>query len=316
MDINVKSVSKTRLLIEGEIPASTFESYRKAAGRHLGEHMELPGFRKGHIPENVLVDKLGPMAILEQMAEMAIRDEYPKILVENEIAAVGRPEVSITKIAADNPLSFKITQDVLPEFKLPDYREIARKVNAEQEKVKTKIEVTSEELENILVEIKKTNPDEELDDEKKNRVKENLVREKELRAKDKHRIALIEAILKDTAIDVPDVLVERQMDRFIDEMRVNLSRMQVNFEEYLKKSGKTEEAIREASREDANKRVRTQLLLEALAKEEKIELDEQELERETSHILDHYKNADREAARDYVAGVMRNTRVFDILEKL
>ena len=58
---------------------------------------------------------------------MALSEYYPKILEENKIDAISRPEISITKLARKNPLGFKIKTATMPEMKLPDYKQIAKK---------------------------------------------------------------------------------------------------------------------------------------------------------------------------------------------
>lgn len=315
----------------GEIAWADFEKFKSEAVAHMANHVDLPGFRKGHVPENILREKLGPMAILEEMAERAIRDIYPNIIVENKIEAIGRPNIAITKIAEGSPLGFKIRQSVLPEIKLPDYKKIAEEVNKKleaDEKVRDAKNVSEQELNDVLAEIKKAREKEaeskqneeksgllkELSDQEKENVRKNLEHEKALRAKDKRRIALVDAILDKTDIALPNILIERQMDRFVDEMRDNLSRMQIKLEDYLTRAKKTEAEIREGSRKDAEKRVKTQLLLETVSKAEKIDAPKEEVEQELKHILEHYKKADPESARDYVSTIIRNTKVFELLE--
>ena len=317
--------------IAGEITWIDFEKFKSASLAHMANHVDLPGFRKGHVPENILREKLGPMTILEEMAERAIRDIYPNIIVENKIEAIGRPNIAITKIAEGSPLGFKIRQSVLPEIKLPDYKKIAEEVNKKleaDEKVRDAKNVSEQELNDVLAEIKKAREKEaeskqneeksgllkELSDQEKENVRKNLEHEKALRAKDKRRIALVDAILDKTDIALPNILIERQMDRFVDEMRDNLSRMQIKLEDYLTRAKKTEAEIREGSRKDAEKRVKTQLLLETVSKAEKIDAPKEEVEQELKHILEHYKKADPESARDYVSTIIRNTKVFELLE--
>ena len=121
----INKKSDTEVEIVAEISATDFEKHRQNVLRDLGANFELPGFRKGHIPTNILIERFGPMTILEEMAERAIRDWYPRVLLTEKIDAVGHPRISITKIAEGNPLGLKIMQEILPEIKLPDYKKIA-----------------------------------------------------------------------------------------------------------------------------------------------------------------------------------------------
>src|SRR3989338_3577779 len=131
MRVKVNKLPKSEVEIEGELPVEIFESYFAPALKKLGGDLEVPGFRKGKAPENILLANLGEMKILEEMAALAFGEHYPKILEENKIEAIGRPEIAITKLARNNPLGFKIKTAVLPEVKLPDYKKIAKRVRGE-----------------------------------------------------------------------------------------------------------------------------------------------------------------------------------------
>src|SRR3989344_8308542 len=70
------------------------------------------------------------MRLLEEAAEIALSEEYPNILDEHKIDAIGRPEINITKIGVGSPLEFKIKTALLPEVKLVDYKKVAKTMNS------------------------------------------------------------------------------------------------------------------------------------------------------------------------------------------
>lgn len=156
MKINVKKLPKSEVEIEGEIEKETLESYFSVALKKIGEKIELPGFRKGKIPEKVLISKIKEMQILEEMAELALKEHYPKIIEQEKIDAIGRPDIAITKLARNNPLGFKIKVAVLPEIKLGDYKKIAKKIVGEIKSKEKKIVVSDEDLENTINDIRKS----------------------------------------------------------------------------------------------------------------------------------------------------------------
>jgi hypothetical protein len=131
MQVSVKKLPKSEIEIEGELPADIFEGYFAKSLKKLGENLEVAGFRKGKVPESVILSKIPEINILEEMAGLALNDYYPKILEENKIDAISRPEIAITKLARKNPLGFKIKTAVLPIIKLPDYKKIAKKTTPE-----------------------------------------------------------------------------------------------------------------------------------------------------------------------------------------
>ena len=75
LKINIKKLPKSELEIEGEVEIDAFEAYFSKALKKIGEKLELPGFRKGKVPENVLLSNIPEAQILGEMAEMALKKE-------------------------------------------------------------------------------------------------------------------------------------------------------------------------------------------------------------------------------------------------
>src|SRR3989344_1148491 len=128
LKISIKKLPKSEVEIEGELESEIFESYFAKALKKIGENFEVDGFRKSKVPENVLLSKIPEIQILEEMAQLALNEHYPKILEEEKIDAISRPEISIVKLARKNPLGFKIKTAILPEIKLADYKKVSKKI--------------------------------------------------------------------------------------------------------------------------------------------------------------------------------------------
>lgn len=139
----VEPKAGSEVVISGEIPYEELLKERSAAIKALGKNIELDGFRKGHVPEAMLVAKIGEMVILSEMAERALAHFYPHIVEAHELEVIGHPKIEVKKLAPDNPLEFSATVAILPPVTLPDYKKIA----AETNKNKPSFEVTDEEVE-------------------------------------------------------------------------------------------------------------------------------------------------------------------------
>ncbi|MCI0566420.1 hypothetical protein L0Y46_04480 [bacterium] len=325
--ISVETTGASLITIAGEIAAASFERHRKAAVKAVSESFEIKGFRRGHAPEHILMERIGEMRILEEMAERALREEYPKMLAENSIEAIGHPKITITKLAAKNPLGFKIETAVMPKFDLPDYKEIARKTPEE-----TPADVTDKEIEDVLLELRKMHRDEngnepEIDDlfvkklgnfadvaAFKTKIKENMMLEKKRGAKEKRRMRIFDLILEKTNIVIPGVIVDWELDRMYARMEGDIENMGLNAEDYLKHLGKTSEELRLTWRPEAEKQAKIQLVLNEIAAKEKIEPNEKDFGERVSFILESQKNADPERVRDYVRQQLTNQKVIDFLE--
>jgi len=150
----IKKLDKSEIEIVGAIEVAEFEKYEGKALERIGERLELPGFRKGKAPIAVVKENIKEMELLEDMAELALMDNYVKILEENKIDAIGRPEISITKIGKGSDLEFKIVTAVLPEIKLPDYKKIAGTENKKEEN-KKEIVIDDAEVEKVILDLRK-----------------------------------------------------------------------------------------------------------------------------------------------------------------
>lgn len=274
--LEIKLLPNSEVEIIGEISAEIFMSGRKQALKEFSEKVELDGFRKGKIPEDIMIKNLGMEAVLEKMAVIALEKEYPKIIKEHKIKAVGRPEITLTKLAENNPLGFKIKTPVLPEITLPDYKSIAKKTMGASP--------TSD------------------------------VGEKERR-----RVDFLEKMAEETKQEMPKFLVEREKDKMAEEMKRNIAQMGMKWEDYLKHIKKTEEELKKDWEKDATKRVKYGLILDTMVENEKIEVAPEELEKEASAMIEYHKksgqNLDKERVKHYLTGIMRNEKLFQMLEK-
>ena len=150
----IKKLEKSEVEITGVLEASLFAKYEEKALERISERVELPGFRKGKVPANMVKEAVPEMELLEEMAENALRDNYVTILEENKIDAIGQPQISITKIGKGSDLEFKIITAVLPEIKLGDYKKIAKAENAKEENKKEVI-IDEKEIEKVINDLRK-----------------------------------------------------------------------------------------------------------------------------------------------------------------
>ena len=356
MKTTIKKLPKSEIEIEGELEAEHFEKYFDKALKKIGANFELQGFRKGKVPENVLISNVGEMAILEEMAEMALGEHYPKILEEHQIDAVSRPEISITKLARKNPLAFKIKTAVLPEIKLPDYKKISKDITSKVTDAEKNIVVTDEDVEKTIMDIRKSRApkkhvaaptsegvgvptsDEDqsvgkdelppFDDDYvralgpfenvadfKEKLRENIKLEKENQNKEKTRIKIIEEIIEKSDIDLPEILVELELQKILYQMESDVSQMGLKFEDYLTHLKKTVDDLKADFRKDAEKKAKLALILNEISKLENIKADEKEVDKEVAHIMEHYKDADKERATIHAESILTNEKVFQFLEK-
>ncbi len=128
----IQKLPKSQVEIFFEIPAEEFKDYFDEAVLNLGKDLEFEGFRKGKAPKEIVEKELNPGKILEEAANLAARKSYIKVVLEDKIEAIGKPEIQVTKLAKGNPLEFKAKVAIIPEMDLPDYKNIASKIKPKE----------------------------------------------------------------------------------------------------------------------------------------------------------------------------------------
>ena len=142
MEAQVAKKEKSEVVIDFVIPAAEVEKGLAASAKVLSKEMKFDGFRAGHVPVNVVEQKIGREALWEHAAEQSIAPAYAKVVKENDLEPIGRPEVQVKKLAPDNDFEFSLSVAVLPAFDLPEYK------NLETEKREVKVE--DEEVDKVL----------------------------------------------------------------------------------------------------------------------------------------------------------------------
>lgn len=325
--------------LAGEIAADVFAGFRARAIAKFKENATLPGFRKGTAPE-VLVEKtVGTAAILEEAAELALFELYPRIVLEKGLDVVGRPRITVTKLAAGNPLGFKIQSALMPKIVLPDVKKIAAAVMQKPDDIL----VLDAEVEEFAKHMRRTAaakekgvpaakalPEAELPpltdefvktlgafagvEDFKKKTRAYLEEEKKQKTKEKKRVEMSEEIVKSSSFDLPLIFIESELEKMLAQFKEDVKRLGMKPDEYLKEAKKTEEDLKKEWRDEAEKRARLQLILNEIADKESLRPDAKDVAHEAEHILKTFKDADRERVTIYVESVLRNEKVFQFLE--
>tara|TARA_B100000925_G_scaffold215578_1_gene164798 strand:- start:3214 stop:4509 length:1296 start_codon:yes stop_codon:yes gene_type:complete len=124
MKFSIKNLDKCRRKLEITIPSdAVIEEKKKAVGVYA-KHANIPGFRKGKAPLNVVENKYNK-EIINDIKEQLLPRFYQKAIQESEIKVVNIIEYSEINIESDLSAKFDVTIDVYPKFKLPKYTDIS-----------------------------------------------------------------------------------------------------------------------------------------------------------------------------------------------
>lgn len=147
----------------------------------------------------------------------------------------------------------------------------------------------------------------------KNKIKENLTLEKKAKIQDKERNHILERLVKETSASIPEILIEEELIRMKSQMNADVERIGGKWEEYLIQIKKTEEDLKSEWRDTANKRVLSQLILNEIAKKEKIDASKEEIDVEAIRILTDMPEANENHVNSYVHQMILNEKVMKFL---
>ena len=119
-------------------------------------------------------------------------------------------------------------------------------------------------------------------------VQKKLAEKKEAEAKDAKEEAVINAIIEDAAMDIPEAMVMTTQRQMVDEFGQRLQMQGLSIEQYFQFTGLTAEKFLEQTKPQAEKRIKTRLVLEAVAAKENMEVSEEEFEEELNKMATAY----------------------------
>jgi trigger factor len=125
----VESLSATRVRISIDIDFTDLEPHVKTAYQSISERIVIPGFRKGKVPRQMIDQRVGRGAVLDEAINSALPEFYAKAARENEVLVVGRPSVDIKELKDNEVVKVEVEVDIRPEIALPDFSSIEIKVD-------------------------------------------------------------------------------------------------------------------------------------------------------------------------------------------
>jgi trigger factor len=118
----VKPGAENEVVLSVEVPAEDVKRlYERSLARLRGE-MQLPGFRKGHVPRQLVVQNLGEEYIRGDALNDSLPEWYEQALTESDVDAVSMPDLDLDDYDPDGPFTFRATVQVKPTPVLGQYK--------------------------------------------------------------------------------------------------------------------------------------------------------------------------------------------------
>src|SRR3954468_5299293 len=123
METTVKELPDSLVRVDVDVDPQDVEGSISRTARELGRDMKMPGFRKGKVPPEMVVQRLGRETVLTQALESSLGDWYERAMVASGVNPVGDPKLDLSDLPEEGkPLRFSIEVAVRPRAELGEYK--------------------------------------------------------------------------------------------------------------------------------------------------------------------------------------------------
>ncbi|MCR5800206.1 MAG: trigger factor [Lachnospiraceae bacterium] len=151
--------------------------------------------------------------------------------------------------------------------------------------------------------------------EYKEDIKKNLAQKKEKSARDAKEDAVIDAIIEDATMEIPDAMIETQQRQMVDEFAQNIQQQGLSLDQYMKFTGMTADKFMEQVKPQAEKRIKSRLVLEAIVDAEKIVPTDEDYENEIKEMAEAYK-MESDKVKELIGDAGKEQMMKDVAVKL
>lgn len=143
MQFNLEKLDKNFVALEVAFDTEEVEEALSESYKRVVQKVNIPGFRKGHVPRAILEKQFGKEVLYEEAIDIILPKGYLKALEEYKLEPIDQPKLEVKEaFEAGKPFAFKATVEVLPEVKLGQYKGL----EIEKPKVEVKDEQVAERL--------------------------------------------------------------------------------------------------------------------------------------------------------------------------
>jgi len=227
------------------IPFALVKEEREKALRTLGESLELPGFRKGKAPLKKVAEHTAKETLIQKTLEGLLPKTVADAIVEYKIRPAIYPRLEVLKAPEDEDWQVRALTCELPQVSLGNYKE-AIKGAARSKAIWT--------------------PDKGKDVAKKEPSREEKEQE------------TLKILLSAIKVNIPNLLIDEEVNTRLSGLLEKIEKLGLTLDGYLGSIGKTPESLREEYKKRAEEAIALDLILDKIAEEEKIKVEETQIE--------------------------------------
>lgn len=354
---SIVKLPKSQIDIQVSMPWSDIQPKWDEVFSKAASEVEIPGFRKGQAPVNIVEPR-----ILPQVQQEVLKQIMPQALIEalqgSTNVPIDYPQYTVAAFAKGGELKFTARVTIKPEVKVGNYKIVDAKRPALKQ-------ITDEEVEKIVTDLfnrwkvrqpvqpantpvaqnaasggsmsfsqsavaqpgpAATAPNDEFAKqmganslvELKTKIKADLEAEAKYNNELDYEESILQEVEKITNVDIPEVLIQDELARMLLSLQRNVSDRGLLMEEYLKGQKKTVEQLKAEWRPQAERNVRMELGLSEIARQENVNISDQELQSEIDKIQDNRvkQQFTQQEPQMHLRHALRQTKTLNLLKTI
>jgi trigger factor len=136
----IKNLPKSEIQIKITVAWDNWKKFIDDAAGLFAKEVKVQGFRDGKAPRNLIEQKVGKHAILEEAANLAIKKTYEEVVKEKKLDVIGAPKAKLVTLEEDQDLVYEIVTAVVPVAEIGAWQDKVKKTNAKFAKEEIKVE--------------------------------------------------------------------------------------------------------------------------------------------------------------------------------
>lgn len=272
------------------IPQKRVEEIREQELTAVLKGVEVPGFRKGKAPKKLAEEKVDKEKLQQRVINRLIPETYQEVIKKESLRPIVLPKIRLISAQENQNWQIEIQTCEAPEVKLGNYKEEIKKINAagkiwtpgttETKKKKGDVETKEERLQKIL------------------------------------DVLLSHEAGQSIKLEIPALLIENELNRRLAALINKTEKLGITLEQYLTSIGQTIEILKENYKKASESFWKLELILNKITDEEKIAVEQEEIEKLINQGKDEKEKQALAAQRYFLAQMLRRQKTLDFLLSL
>ena len=276
MKTDIKRAEDSTLTLTITVPWDQVELVRKIVVDEAVETVEVPGFRKGRAPKNLAEKKLSREQIQEEVLKRVVTDTYNAAIKTEKIAPIVNPQIHIEAFEEGTNLTYTAETCEEPKVALNNYKDAVKNLTAKSKIIKPGEAET---------------PKPKLEE-------------------------IVEVLTKTATVAIPKILIETEANRLLSQLLDEIKTLGLTLDQYISSRGKKIEDVRLEYESRAERDLKLEFILRAVADEEQIKVDEKDVEAVMATIKDENQKRELSQSPYLFAALIRQQKTLDFLSKI